>query len=517
LAILALALPAASRAAGCPAPNGDAYSSAVLADSPVAYYRLDESAGTTLCDSSASHTNGTFNASGITYGAPGALGGSSDTAVSADGSNGVIGTGGSVGPTGNHSFTLEGWVRSTASTQSQALVDMGGVGQGQIIGLAMWQNVGFTCGAPDGPSLLALDTYQTCNDWDTRTVGVNLFDQQWHHIAISYDSVTGNVTGYVDGKSLGAEPRHVATLNVQPSAVHVGNWIPDSTLNKFWKGGADEVAVYSSPLSAARIAAHFGAASTVAGRPTGTTVTCTYHVATFSDTCFATVMDAGVPPGVTPTGTVNFASGGGGIFTSGAGCTLAQSISGGFPSCSVEFLPPATGRPTLTGTYVGDAAHAGSAGSTVIRVTSLGTGLLVSQLGISPTSLVAAGSGGSVARRRVTIGATVTYTLRAPARVTFTVQRPAAGRLVRVGRGRRAHTVCQAPARSNRRKPRCTRWISLRGTFTLIAGRGTHRFRFRGRIGGRTIQPGSYRLVATPSVGGVAGRATTRAFRVKRG
>jgi hypothetical protein len=74
-----------ARASGCP-QSPDPYSQAVLADSPVAYYRLDESAGPTLCDSSTSANNGTYNSTGITYGAASALA-SGDPAISADGAS----------------------------------------------------------------------------------------------------------------------------------------------------------------------------------------------------------------------------------------------------------------------------------------------------------------------------------------------------------------------------------------------------------------------------------------------
>lgn len=46
--------------------------------------------GRTVCDSSPSANNGTYNSSGITNGVPGALVGDSATAVAADGSPGVI-------------------------------------------------------------------------------------------------------------------------------------------------------------------------------------------------------------------------------------------------------------------------------------------------------------------------------------------------------------------------------------------------------------------------------------------
>src|SRR4051812_1334419 len=55
------------------------YSSAVLALSPIAYYRLGESSGTTAADSSGNGLNGTYNG-GVTLGQPGGIFGDPDTA-----------------------------------------------------------------------------------------------------------------------------------------------------------------------------------------------------------------------------------------------------------------------------------------------------------------------------------------------------------------------------------------------------------------------------------------------------
>ena len=241
-------------AAACPG-SADAYSAAVLSDSPVAYYRLNETAGTTLCDSSSSATNGTYNASGITYGVPGALLGNPDTAVTANGTSGVIGTGGASGITGNGSFTLEGWYRNTVATQDQALVSVGTAEASKAAGLATWSNFG-SCGSI--ASGLALDVFGSSNCWDTGTAGVNIFDGQWHHLAITYASGSpGSAVGYVDGQSLGAQAR--GALNLSASSVQVGYWV-DTFANQPYKGSADEVAVYASALPSDRILAHYQAA-----------------------------------------------------------------------------------------------------------------------------------------------------------------------------------------------------------------------------------------------------------------
>jgi hypothetical protein len=50
---------------------------------------------------------------------------------------------------------------------------------------------------------------------------------------------------------------------------------------------------------------------------------------------------------------------------------------------------------------------------------------------------------------------------------------------------------------SNRRRPHCNRWLALRGSFKHPDGAGFNHFRFSGRLAGKKLAPGNYRLVAT--------------------
>jgi len=98
-----------------------------------------------------------------------------------------------------------------------------------------------------------------------------------------------------------------------------------------------------------------------AGSTTSTSVTCTYLITSGVDTCTATVTAA-----TAPTGTVVFASQGGGAFTAGSSCTLAPTPASGAASCSVQFLPPSSGLPAITATYSGDAQHLSSSAQTQV-------------------------------------------------------------------------------------------------------------------------------------------------------
>jgi hypothetical protein len=102
---------------------------------------------------------------------------------------------------------------------------------------------------------------------------------------------------------------------------------------------------------------------TTGKRPTATNVTCNYELATSTDTCTAQVADTGPAPTTVPTGTVTFASTGGGGFPYGSTCAIAASASApGVPFCSVIFLPGGASLPTITVSYSGDSNHAAGQG-----------------------------------------------------------------------------------------------------------------------------------------------------------
>jgi len=116
----------------------------------------------------------------------------------------------------------------------------------------------------------------------------------------------------------------------------------------------------------------------------------------------------------------------------------------------------------------------------------------LSLMRLAPTRFRVARRGPSA--RLAAVGTTVRFTLSEPARALFRVQRSLIGR--RVG------TRCVRTAAWNRRRARCVRWVRLRGSFSLAVRAGSNAVRFTGRLAGRPLSPGSYRLEA---------RATDRA------
>ena len=72
------------------------------------------------------------------------------------------------------------------------------------------------------------------------------------------------------------------------------------------------------------------------------------------------------------------------------------------------------------------------------------------------------------------------------------------------------------PTKKNRKRKRCTRVVLLKGSFRRNGVAGKNSFHFTGRLRGRKLKPGRYRLVATPTAGGIKGKPTSRSFRIVR-
>jgi hypothetical protein len=129
-------------------------------------------------------------------------------------------------------------------------------------------------------------------------------------------------------------------------------------------------------------------------------------------------------------------------------------------------------------------------------------------LTITPKAFRPVNAGGAIvsARRRkpkVKVGTTVRYALTAAASVTFEVERALKGR--RVGK------KCKKPTPANRARKKCIRFKARKGGFTHDGAGGNNSFKFSGRVKGRALPTGRYRLLAK------AGDSVKRArFRIVR-
>jgi hypothetical protein len=134
-------------------------------------------------------------------------------------------------------------------------------------------------------------------------------------------------------------------------------------------------------------------------------------------------------------------------------------------------------------------------------------------LTLAPRAFRAARSGPStMPARSARSGTRVRYSVAVTAKVRFTVRALRPGR--RIGSGSAAR--CAPPTVATRAARRCTRAVALPGSFVRPAARGARSCRFTGRLGGRTLMPGDYVLVAAATAGGRTGNAVRRAFRITR-
>lgn len=108
-------------------------------------------------------------------------------------------------------------------------------------------------------------------------------------------------------------------------------------------------------------------------------------------------------------------------------------------------------------------------------------------LALAPGSFRAAASGSPLAAA-APIGARIFFNLSETATVTFSVEKGVTGR--RVG-GR-----CVRRTRANRTRPKCVRYVLLAGSFRTTGGAGLNGVRFTGRLRGRKLAVGQYKLVA---------------------
>lgn len=187
------------------------YFYAILNDGPVAYYRLDESGGTTANDSSGHNYTATYSSSGITYAQVGAIVGSPDTAIGVA-SPGKLSMPLSLDPSGWTAWTMECWLFLTVAPTNSALFL-----------IAQLSNA---------------STYVFGYD---SSIVVNV----WHHLAAVFDGT--KLYFYVDGQ--------LATSRDIVSHPTPANY--PYTINDTFTGLVDEAAIYNKALTALQIASHY--------------------------------------------------------------------------------------------------------------------------------------------------------------------------------------------------------------------------------------------------------------------
>ena len=141
-------------------------------------------------------------------------------------------------PFGKDSYTIAAWIKPDAS----AVFNAGFVGWGNY-GATNQVNA-FRMDSDDG-----LHNYWWANDFGNPNLGVNFKDGLWHHVAVAYDSITGNQVMYIDGLPvLTATGRF--NLDVRPENFRIGT---TNGLAEDFTGLMDDVAIFNAALTADQI------------------------------------------------------------------------------------------------------------------------------------------------------------------------------------------------------------------------------------------------------------------------
>ena len=239
--------------------TGSQYRSRVLDADPYAYWRLGEASGTTAADLGAAATDATYQS--VAYAKPGALAGSTDTAVEFTTGSALKLPAHTVPHLGDQ-ISVELWFKTAQS------------------GVLMAAGTQETSGIPWGPMLYVGTDGKLRGSLAavaapiTSTGVVN--DNTWHHVVLSVSG--SNQTLFLDGAQVGTL---TAAVTAWRNSATIGNGVADPATSPAvptpraafaFKGLIDEVALYDKPLTEAEVSAHHAARAEAAHKLTGLTL-----------------------------------------------------------------------------------------------------------------------------------------------------------------------------------------------------------------------------------------------------
>jgi signal peptidase I len=227
------------------------YSTQVLADSPYVYYLLDEASGASAADYSGNSRTGAY-AAVTSYHQAGALAHNFGYAVGLAGQGRIIG--GGTGLSDPTTFTLELWFKTTTTTG------------GKLIGFE--STTGATSPQADRHLFMRADGRLVYGGWvDSKPatiVSPNAYNNGgWHYVAVTAKPKANgqDAVMYVDGVNVAAAvtsgtAKYTGWWRAGYGSLPTGVGYPPSAS---FTGQIDNVAVYQTVLTAARVAAHYAA------------------------------------------------------------------------------------------------------------------------------------------------------------------------------------------------------------------------------------------------------------------
>jgi hypothetical protein len=221
------------------------YRATVLADAPLAYYRLADQGGTAK-DETGAH-DGVYKGT-VTHTA-GAIAGDANGAAVFDGSSGYVEVGDVLPFLDNAPFTIEAWASPVAGAANPACIASKSYASG---GLSGGITDGYTFYLDSGTN--ATNALRIQSSTADGAHGSNLVNGTFSHVVATYDGATIEI--WVNGVSVGTAASARALVS-QAKPLTIG--ASRGGIFCFFLGALDEVAFYGAALSDARIVAHFKA------------------------------------------------------------------------------------------------------------------------------------------------------------------------------------------------------------------------------------------------------------------
>ena len=218
------------------------YREQVLAAGPAAYWRLDETGGTSAADQTGTNP-GTY--SNVLLNQPGALSSDSNRSASFDGTQSYVRVPASASLNMTSAVTVEFWAkRRTISNGYQVLVGKPGDGRSKYENYSVWLTPSnkVTAYFGNGKSVVSVQTPP-------------ITDTNWHYFVVTDNGST--VRMYLDG-ALKQETTTTLQLTANNQPLNLGR--SNDSNGFFFNGWLDEVAIYPTALSAPTILAHYNRA-----------------------------------------------------------------------------------------------------------------------------------------------------------------------------------------------------------------------------------------------------------------
>lgn len=217
------------------------YSRTILEDSPVAYYRCDDSSGTTLTDASGNARNGTISATGVSYNGTAGFNQSYEDNVqmSVDGTSGdlISSTNAALVFGANADYTIEFIFFMAGTLGVLCRDDTGTAGH-----IAFFNSGGVIACRMGGTTNLSTVASTAYNDF------------AWHYCqVVRRGGATPNAEMYIDGVKIIDAATGAGAVTTK---WHMGR---NGNLTTYTSAFLDEWAFYGSALSTARLDAHYRA------------------------------------------------------------------------------------------------------------------------------------------------------------------------------------------------------------------------------------------------------------------